>query len=99
MFADPTFFRSLAALHRAGIPWPQAVASAGGSDRRLTRPLQSLAEGTSLADALAPVVDPLDRAMLQAGESSGKLEAALERIAARHEQEARMRGQRRAALG
>lgn len=99
MFADPTFFRSLASLHRAGIPWPQAVATAGGSDRRLTRPLASLAEGSGLADALASVVDPLDRAMLQAGESTGRLEATLERIAARHEQEARLRGQRKAALG
>jgi len=98
MFADPTFYRSLASLHRAGIPWPQAVATAAGTDGRASGPLQSLAQGQSLAESLGPVVDPLDRAMLQAGESSGRLEATLERIAARHEQEARLRGERKAAL-
>ena len=98
MFADPTFFRSLASLHRAGVPWPQALATAAGTKREAAQPLASLAQGQGLAEALAPVVDPLDRAMLQAGESSGRLETTLERIAARHEQEARLTGERKAAL-
>lgn len=98
MFVDPTFFRSLASLHRAGVPWPQAMATAAGKHAEAQRPLASLAEGRSLAEALGPVVQPLDRAMLQAGESSGRLEATLERIAARHEQEIRLRGEQRAAL-
>lgn len=98
MFDDPSFFRSLASLHRAGMPWPQALATAGGTNREAMRPLESLRDGKTLAESLAPVVDPLDHAMLQAGESSGRLEATLERIATRHEQEARLRGERRTAL-
>ena len=98
MFADPTVFRSLAALHRAGVSWPQAVASAAGGDAAFGPVRQRLLTGASLADALAPVVDALDRALLRAGEQTGTLEMTLERIAVRHEGEARLKTTRTMAL-
>ncbi len=98
MYADPSLFRSLASLHRAGVAWPQALASAGAGHPRWQGASQALAGGASLAEALAPAVSALDVALLRAGESSGTLEAALENIASRHEAETRMRGKRKTAL-
>jgi len=98
VFADAPLYRSLASLHRAGVSWPQALASAGGGHARWLAAQQALASGASLAEALAPAVAPLDGALLRAGEASGTLEAALERIANRHEAEVRTAGQRRTAL-
>lgn len=98
MFADAPLFRSLASLHRAGVPWPQALASASGGDSRWRGAEQALAGGASLSDALSAEVAPLDLAVLRAGEASGTLEAALENIAQRQEEDARMQGARRTAL-
>jgi len=98
VYADAALFRSLASLHRAGVPWPQAVASAAGKRSEWRGVEQALAGGAALSDALAIAVTPLDRAVLRAGEASGTLEAALENIAARHESEARLAGVRRTGL-
>lgn len=89
-------YRSLAALHRAGLPWPEALAAAAPG--RLGGAWARLEAGRPLAEALAEDVPALDAALLRAGEHSGTLEAVLERLAARHEEEARQRGARRAAL-
>ncbi|MDJ0520659.1 MAG: type II secretion system F family protein [Planctomycetota bacterium] len=98
MFADASMFRSLASLHRAGVPWPQALASAAGGDPGWRGAEQALAGGAPLSEALAANVEPLERALLRAGEASGTLERALENIAQRKEDEVRMRGARRTAL-
>jgi type II secretory pathway component PulF len=98
MSIDASFFHSLAALHRAGIPWPQAVATAVGGGSELLDVQRALQQGTSLADALGPRLAPLDRAVLTAAEVAGSLEGALERIAVRHEEEARLQAGRRGAL-
>lgn len=98
MAVDASLFRSLAALHRAGLPWSQALASAAGRDAGLQTARQRIEGGAALADALAPCVGPLDRALLAAGEASGTLEATLERMAVRHEEEDRLRATRSAAL-
>jgi type II secretory pathway component PulF len=98
VYADASLFRSLASLHRAGVPWPQAIASASGGQPQWREIERALAGGANLADALGSAVTPLDRAVLRAGEASGTLEAALENIATRHEAETRMRGVRRTGL-
>jgi len=98
VFADAPLYRSLASLHRAGVGWPQALASAGAGHPRWRAAEEALQAGSSLAEALAPVVPSLDGALLRAGEASGTLEATLERIANRHEAEGRTAGQRRTAL-
>ena len=78
-------YRRLAALHRAGVPWPTAVDDVLGPEAsaraRLGAPVHML-----LGD-----VSPLDRALLEAGEATGQLEPTLERLAFRHEALARSR--------
>jgi general secretion pathway protein F len=96
--AHAPVFRSLAALHRAGVAWPEALASAAGNRPEWREARAALARGASLADALAPVVGPLDLAVLRAGEQTGALDAALDHIAERHDGERRAGGERRAAL-
>ncbi|MEZ6007495.1 MAG: type II secretion system F family protein [Planctomycetota bacterium] len=80
-----TRYRRLAALHRAGVPWPTAVDDVLGPEAsaraRLGAPVHML-----LGD-----VSPLDRALLEAGEATGQLEPTLERLAFRHEALARSR--------
>jgi type II secretory pathway component PulF len=88
-----TRYRRLAALHRAGVPWSVAVGDVLGAEAR-----QRVGGGASLADLLADAVAggrsaPLDRALLIAGESSGRLESVLERLADRHEATARRRSE------
>lgn len=79
--------RSLAAMHRAGIPWPRALESAAGGDLRFATAQQALERGEPLGQALATVVDPLDVALIEAGETDGSLELVLTQIAASHEEE------------
>lgn len=92
------FYRTLAAYHRAGIAWPEAVESAAGTRGGMGRVAGQLRAGTSLADALEEHADPVDRALLRAGEASGQLETTLERIAAAHEAETKERRERWAGL-
>lgn len=89
-------YRSLAALHRAGVGWPEALASAAPG--RLGDAWARLDAGRPLSEALAGVAPALDLALLRAGEHSGRLEAVLERLALRHEQEQRLGRARRTAL-
>jgi type II secretory pathway component PulF len=96
VFADAPLFRSLASLHRAGVAWPEALASAAGSKPALRGVRDAVGRGAPLSEAFAPVVDPLDLALLRAGETTGGLEAALDRIADRHEA---ARAERSARLG
>ncbi len=91
-------FRSLASLHRAGVPWPQAMASAAGSSMQLQGVQQALQDGVGLSEAMAPVVEPLDLALLRAGEHTGGLDEALDHIAARHDAESMEAGRRKTTL-
>ncbi|MDJ0973754.1 MAG: type II secretion system F family protein [Planctomycetota bacterium] len=98
MALKPAFFRSLAAYHRAGIGWPDAVSSAAGLRGGMEGVADRLRGGTSLADALGSHVDPVDSALLRAGEASGNLELTLERIAQTKEETARETKERWAGL-
>jgi type II secretory pathway component PulF len=88
-------YRALAHLHGAGIPWPQAVESASGGGPEWTAVRDRLAKGASVGQAFEPVADPLDAALLRAGETSGSLQATLGEIAAAHEAQDRRRQLRR----
>ena len=74
-------FRSLASMHRAGIPWSRAVESAGSGDPQWGAAARAIDGGQAFGAALAGIVDPLDRALIQAGEKDGSLEHVLEEIA------------------
>lgn len=91
-------FRSLAAMHRAGISWPKALESAAGGDPRFGQAQRALERGEPLGRALASVVDPLDIALIEAGETDGSLERVLAEIANTHEEAARQRGEEWTAL-
>ncbi len=84
-------YRTLAAMHRAGIPWPRAVQSATLDDARFVTVRRDLETGRTLSEALGGIVDPLDRALIEAGEKDGSLDTTLDRLAERHE-DARRRG-------
>lgn len=98
MALKPAFFRSLAAYHRAGLGWPEAVRSAAGLRGGMDAVADRLSGGTALADALEGHVDPVDGAMLRAAETSGGLEETLERIALTKEEAAREAKERWAGL-
>lgn len=91
-------FRSLAAMHRAGIPWLRAVESAGGGRTAFEPVRRALERGESLGTALRPLVDPLDAALIEAGERDGSLEEVLEEIADAHEEARQRRGEGVTAL-
>jgi type II secretory pathway component PulF len=92
-----TVYRSLAAYHRAGVPWPEALESA--TDGEAWRPaVEALRRGVAPAEALTPLVPPLDVAGLRAAETSGRMEEALASLASLHEEEDRRRRERRTAL-
>jgi type II secretory pathway component PulF len=91
-------YRGLAAFHRAGAGWAEALAALPETDPAWALARTAVQSGSSLADALAPHVPGLDVALLRAGETSGRLEQALEDLAERHTLAHRRRGQRRAAL-
>ncbi len=92
-------YRNLAALHGAGIPWATALESAlGKPDPEWEEARRRVASGTSVAEALAPVVSPLDLAAIRAGEASGRMEPALRALAQHHEDEERRRRERWASL-
>lgn len=95
MASLPTLYRALWALHRAGVGWREAFATAA-PERAAAR--QRLEAGGSLPEALAGEVPPLDVALLRAAEAGGTYERVLEQLAQRHEDEHRARGKRRAAL-
>jgi type II secretory pathway component PulF len=93
-------YRNLASLHGAGIPWPEAVDSAASGDARFAQARAMLAQGTAVSTAFeaAGIAEPLDVAALRAGETSGRMEAALTALAVRHETEDRVRRERRASI-
>lgn len=78
-------FRSLAAMHRAGIAWPRALESAAGGDPHYASAQSALERGEPLGQALSSVVDALDAALLEAGEKDGSLERVLTEIADAHD--------------
>jgi len=96
VIATARVYRSLASLCRAGVPWTQALelAAPGGWEdaRRL------LASGQPLSVALAARVEERDLALLRAGEHTGRIEEVLDRLADRHEGEARRAARHRTAL-
>jgi type II secretory pathway component PulF len=92
-------YRNLAALHAAGVAWPEAIESATGrGDARWAGVRDATARGVGVAEAFAPVVPPLDLAGLRAGEVSGRMEALLRALAERHEEQDRRDRARRGAL-
>ncbi len=91
-------YRSLAALHRAGIGWPAALASAAPASEAWALARTRVEQGEPLSRALIGAVEPIDLALLRAGEAGGSLEPALEALSRRHEEAHRDRGRRRAAL-
>jgi type II secretory pathway component PulF len=84
-------FRSLASMHRAGIPWPRAVESAGTGDPAWEAAARALDSGRTFPEAFAGIVDPLDAALLQAGEQDGSLGRVLVEIADAEDEERRRR--------
>jgi general secretion pathway protein F len=93
-----TVYRGLAAFHRAGAGWSEALAAVATGDPAWREARAAVDAGRSFSDAMAPHVPGLDHALLRAGEVSGHLERSLEDLAERHAEEHRRRGQRRAAL-
>jgi type IV pilus assembly protein PilC len=91
-------YRSLAALHRAGLTWPAALEQVPAPDEAWSAARRRVSEGAPLSEALREAVAPLDLALLRAGEARGALDEALEGLAARHEEARRRRGALRAAL-
>jgi general secretion pathway protein F len=91
-------YRNLAELHAAGIAWPRAVEEATGSDPRWRSAGDAMSRGTSPSAALEPLVPAIDLAGIRAGETSGRMEAVLRSLSARHEEEARRGRERRTAL-
>jgi type II secretory pathway component PulF len=91
-------YRSLAALHRAGLTWPAALEQVPAPDETWHAARRRVSEGAPLSDALGDAVAPLDLALLRAGEARGALDEALEGLASRHEEARRRRGALRAAL-
>lgn len=93
-----SLYRGLAALHRAGVRWPEALATLGQQGADWARARARVASGQRLSEALVGTVPGLDVAFLAAGEAGGTLERAFEALAQRHDAEHRRRGQRRTAL-
>jgi type II secretory pathway component PulF len=91
-------YRALASLHRAGVAWPQAVRHAARGAPRWSSVADAVERGSSLADAVGGVVDPLDEALIRAGEADGSLESTFQALAERHETTRRQRRARTTAL-
>lgn len=101
------FTRQLATLINAGLPLTQSLRTV--SEQTESKPLavvinqviSSVEGGVTLADALSrhpKVFDPVYIALVSAGESSGTLDKALERIATQQEKDAEMISKVRGAL-
>ena len=99
--------RNAATLLGAGVPLDRALAftaqyaSHHGLAEAVQQVRRAVQEGASLADALAQhprYFDPLFVAMVSAGEASGALDIAFERISEHLEESAELRSQVRAAL-
>ncbi len=82
-------------MHRAGIAWPQALASASQSDPTWLDAHRRLEQGQGIAASLEGAVDPLDRALLEAGERNGALEQTFEELAETHDERHRRREEAR----
>lgn len=68
-----------------------------GDDPRYATTLQRVAAGKSVSDAFRDVVDPLDAALLTAGERDGSLERTFDGMAETHEAASRERRERTTA--
>lgn len=91
-------YRSLASMHHAGIGWAQALESAAGGDASLAPVQRRLDRGATLGEAFQGVADPLDAALIEAGEKDGSLERVLADMAQAHEDASRRRKQEWASL-
>ena len=81
-------------MHRAGIAWPEAVRTVVGADPRFAETMHKLGTGGSISDAFRDVVDPLDAALIAAGERDGSLERTFDEMAVAHESRTRERRER-----
>lgn len=102
--ARAQLFDSVATLVRAGIPLLEAIETLAGSSQRFSYQArvrhamllglrESLRGGASLAAAMRAQpgwFDPVEIAMIEAGQHAGTLPAVLETLAERHEQEDRL---------
>ena len=91
-------YRSLSALHRAGIGWPAALRQGAPPGGVWEGARTRVDAGQPLSQALDGCVPGLDLALLAAGERSGGLEGTLESLATRTEARRRRASERRAAL-
>jgi type II secretory pathway component PulF len=92
------FYRSLAHLEAAGIPWPRAVGMASGGDPAWAPAVAALEEGRPLAEAFDGRVPALDLAGVRAAEVSGRLEETFLDLARRAEETLARDRARKAAL-
>lgn len=92
------FYRSLAHLEAAAIPWPRAVEMASGGDPALAGAVADLTAGRPLSEALDGRVPALDLAGIRAAEVSGRLEATFLDLARRAEEALSRDRARKAAL-
>jgi len=79
--------------------WPDAIRATLEGDPALPAMMRTLEdEQGTVSEALAPVLDPVGRALVRAGESSGSLEHALLRVAEEQEGQRKASHARRVAL-
>jgi type II secretory pathway component PulF len=93
-----SLYRSLAALHRAGLGWAEAMRSAAPAHGGWEAAHARLGAGGTLPEALEGLAPPLDLALLRAAEASGTFERGLTSLALRHDEAHRAARRRRAAL-
>ncbi|MBL9089480.1 MAG: type II secretion system F family protein [Planctomycetia bacterium] len=92
------FYRSLAHLEAAGIPWPRAVEMASGGDPAWAPAVADLRAGRPLSEAFDGRVPALDLAGVRAAEVAGRLEATFLDLARRAEETMARERARRAAV-
>ncbi|MFO0933077.1 MAG: type II secretion system F family protein [Planctomycetota bacterium] len=92
------FYRSLAHLEAAAIPWPRAVEMASGGDPAWAPAVADLHAGRPLSEAFDGRVPALDLAGVRAAEVSGRLEATFLDLARRAEETVARERARKAAV-
>ncbi len=92
------FYRSLAHLEAAAVPWPRAVEMATGGDPAWAPAVALLAAGHPLSEAFDGRVPALDLAGVRAAEVSGRLESTFLDLARRAEDTLARERARKAAV-
>lgn len=92
------FYRSLAHLEAAAIPWPKAIEMASGGDPAWAPAVAALDAGRALSEAFDGRVPALDLAAVRAAEVSGRLESTFLDLARRAEAAVALARERKAAV-